>query len=203
MSMNNDQLNDENLCACVEALVCALKYRDEHTQMHSQRVIGLSEEIGVACSLLETEISLLKISACFHDVGKIGIADKILLKTTAFSSEEWEVMKSHSEIGEKIVKKLLAGNGNGDVIAKAVRHHHEHFDGSGYPDQLSQDQIPLFSRIISVADSYDAMTDTRPYHKCKSHIQVMEVIVSEAGSKLDPYVVSKFELIIRDSKLRI
>ena len=87
--MNDIQKNYDDLCACVEALVCALKYKDEHTQLHSQRVIGLAEELGKACHLSEIEIGLLKISSNFHDIGKIGIPDKILLKPAKFSPEEW------------------------------------------------------------------------------------------------------------------
>jgi len=195
--MNDSQVNYDNLCACADALICALKFRDEHTELHSQRVIGLSEEIGKACHLSETDLNYLKMSSCFHDIGKIGIRDEILLKPTQFNPDEWDVMKTHPQIGHKIVKKLMIENG--DVIAEAVLHHHEYYCGTGYPHQLSKEQIPIMSRIIAVADSYDGMTDTRPYHHAKTHTQAMDIISSETGYKFDPYVVRKFESIIKTS----
>lgn len=200
MSMKNNTLDYEALCNCAGALMCALKHKDIYTQLHSERIVALSEKIGRACKLEETEISMLKVSACFHDIGKIGISDEILLKQAKLNPEEWVLMKTHSEKGEDIVNKLEMSNCS--VIAGAVRHHHEYFNGSGYPDQLSGEKIPILSRIISVADSYDAMTQTRPYHKSIPHQQTMEILFEEKGYKSDPYVANKFEAIIKNSSYK-
>lgn len=194
-------LDSNNLCVCTQALVRALWHRDIYTHLHSERVTNLSELLGKACDLEEHEIDLLKISACFHDLGKVGTPDEILLKPGKLNEEEWEAIKLHSENGEDIVKRLHLDNN--ELIAKAIRHHHEHFQGSGYPDQLSGEDIPLFSRIISVADSYDAMSMTRSYHKARSHKEVMKILLEEKGKKSDPYIFNKFEQIIETSDYKV
>jgi HD-GYP domain-containing protein (c-di-GMP phosphodiesterase class II) len=191
MQLKSDQLANES---STMALVCALKYRDEHTQMHSQRVIELAKALGVLCGLTATEMGSLKSAACLHDIGKIGIPDGILLKPAALDEDEWDVMKSHSAKGEDIVRNLnVAGS---EQVALAVRHHHENFDGSGYPDQLAGEDIPLFSRIISITDSFDAMADTRPYHQSRTCRQIMNVMHSEQG-KFDPWLLTRFEIVVK------
>ncbi len=191
----------ETLCKCSSALVCALKHRDAHTQMHSDRVVSLAEEIGTACQLPKNDTEILKVAACFHDIGKIGIPDDILLKPSKHDADEWEVMKTHSEIGEDIVKRLELEHGS--IVARAVRHHHEYFNGAGYPDRLLGEQIPLFARIISISDSYDAMTSTRPYHKAKTHQQTTDILKQEKGVKFDPDILNSFLSIIENSKNRV
>ncbi|MFT6984623.1 MAG: HD-GYP domain-containing protein (c-di-GMP phosphodiesterase class II) [Psychromonas sp.] len=183
-----------------EALTCALKHRDLYTQLHSQRVIALSEALGTACQLSATEIDILKISASLHDIGKIGTPDQILLKAGKLDPEQWLIMKSHSQMGEDIIKKLDIKNTQ--TIANIVRHHHEHYDGQGYPDQLAGEQIPLLSRIISVADSYDAITESRPYHQAKTHQRAMQILHGEKGTKLDPKLVELFTLLIETSQYK-
>ena len=141
-------------------LSVALGQRDEHTSLHSDRVVLLSAELGQHIGLSDHELELLSLAARFHDLGKIGIPDKILLKPAAFEQDEWACMKQHAVIGERII---LAIEGEmTPTVARSVRHHHEHFDGSGYPDKLLGSAIPLYSRIISVTDSYDAMVASRP-----------------------------------------
>jgi len=196
--MSVTKLDYVALNACSKALVCALKHRDSHTQLHSQRVIDLSECLGKACGLYDMDIGILKMAACFHDIGKIGIPDEILLKAGKLDSEEWDVMKTHSENGEDIVRGLEMEGCN--IISLAVRHHHEHYNGCGYPDQISGDEIPIFSRIISVADSFDAMAETRPYHKARAHQQVMDIMSVENGIKFDPYVFNKLQSIVKESQ---
>ncbi|MBL1141052.1 MAG: HD-GYP domain-containing protein [Proteobacteria bacterium] len=196
-----DNNNYEVLCLYTEALSCALKHRDAHTQLHSQRIVLLSEELGKSCSLSENEIFILKIASCLHDIGKIGIPDNILLKQGKHNPEEWEIMKSHSTKGADIVKKLPINNT--ELISNIVRHHHEHYDGCGYPDKLSGENIPIMARIISVTDSYDAMTDTRPYHPAKTHKKAIEILNDEKGNKSDPYVLNKFLSRIETSSYRV
>ncbi len=188
--MTKIKSNFQTLCLTTQALACALKHRDTHTQLHADRVITLSVKLGKACKLTNSELAILKLSACLHDIGKIGIPDNILLKPDKFNAEEWGVMKSHSEIGADIVSRL--GLDESTAVSEAIRHHHENFNGSGYPANISGESIPIQSRIISIADSYDAMREARPYHQPRSHKEVMSKLLDEKCEKYDPYILNKF-----------
>lgn len=182
------------------SLTVALGARDHHTRLHCDRVVQLSTELGRYIELSERELGELSLGAQFHDLGKIGIPDTVLRKPEPFEAEEWECMKQHVLIGEQIV---LAINGDHSrEIARTVRHHHEYFDGSGYPDSLSGTEIPLYSRIISLADSYDAMIETRPYHRPRPHRDVMDILSREAGHKHDPDLLHAFRALIETSPMR-
>jgi HD-GYP domain-containing protein (c-di-GMP phosphodiesterase class II) len=182
------------------SLVTALGARDRHTRAHSDRVVQLTAELGLHIELSEYELEMLGLGAQFHDLGKIGIPDKVLRKPAAFEEDEWACMKRHAVIGEQII---LAINGEKSPdIARTVRHHHEHFDGSGYPDGLRGSAIPLYSRIISLADSYDAMIETRAYHQPRLHREVMDILSSESGSKHDPDLLHAFCAAIEKSAMR-
>jgi HD-GYP domain-containing protein (c-di-GMP phosphodiesterase class II) len=181
-------------------LAVALGHRDHHTLLHSDRVVQLSAELGCHISLSEHELELLSLGAQFHDLGKIGIPDKVLHKPKPFELDEWECMKQHALIGERIV--LTIDCGKSSEVAKAVRHHHEHFDGSGYPDCLTGSAIPLYARIISLTDSYDAMIETRPYHHRRSHFEVMDILTQESGIKHDPDLLHAFTAVIEKSEYR-
>lgn len=177
------------------ALGVALDERDHYTQSHSRRVVGFARLIGLSCGLEQADLQALELGAFFHDIGKIGIPDHVLLKPERFTAADMEVMKDHAVKGEGIVRQL--GLEAGDLIARVVRHHHEHFDGGGYPDALQGEDIPILARIISVADSYDAMTETRPYHEARPAAEVLEIMAGEAGSKLDPYLVNKLRRLVK------
>ena len=182
------------------SLATALGARDEHTRLHSDRVVQLSLELGVHIELSEDELEILTLGAQFHDLGKIGIPDIVLRKPAPFEQAEWECMKQHTVIGEQII---LAINGaKSPEIARTVRHHHENFDGSGYPDGLRGTEIPLYSRIISLTDSYDAMVETRPYHQPRTHQEVMDILKGEAGTKHDPDLLHAFCAVIEKSSMR-
>lgn len=181
-------------------LTVALGERDHHTRRHSDRVVRLAAELGIHLRLSERELELLTLGAQFHDLGKIGIPDRILRKPTPFEANEWECMKQHAEIGERII--LAIDDEKSADVARTVRHHHENFDGTGYPDRLAGSAIPLFSRIISLADSYDAMAETRPYHQPRQHQSVMDVLNSEAGTKHDPDLLQAFCAFIENSEMR-
>ncbi|PLY11168.1 MAG: phosphohydrolase [Arcobacter sp.] len=193
---------EENVvCECSKALLLALGQKDEHTQLHSERVVELSSEVGIALKLDINQIKTLRISAAFHDIGKIGIPDNVLLKPSSFNDEEWEIMKSHAINSEKIVNTLDFENS--DIIAKAVRHHHEYYNGNGYPDRLKGESIPIYSRIISLADSYDAMSSPRPYHNKRLHAEIMKILEEENGIKHDPKIFEIFKNIIQISKYKV
>lgn len=182
-------------------LTVALGERDHHTRQHSERVVALSVELGRHLRLAGDELDLLSLGAQFHDLGKIGIPDQILRKPAAFEAAEWECMKQHATIGERII--LAIGDERSPDVAQIVRHHHERFDGSGYPDGLSGNAIPLLARIVALADSYDAMAVTRPYHQARSHLAVMDILSSEAGSKHDPDLLHAFCTVIEKSDQRV
>jgi len=187
----------EALYTYTKALSVALAYRDPMTRLHSDRVLGLAVALGERCSLSGRELGILKIGASFHDIGKIGIPDRILLKPASFDGTEWSVMRQHAEIGEKII---LATEIDGAPEAAAViRHHHERYDGQGYPDKLAGEAIPIASRIISIVDSYDAMAVTRSYHRAKNHAEVMAVLYEESGTKHDPRLLRVFAAVIEAS----
>lgn len=183
-----------------KALSVALGYRDLLTRLHSERVRGLSEAIGIGCNLSKREMGILKVAASFHDIGKIGIPDQILLKPSPLDEVELEKMKQHSEIGEKIMASTeLEGSQQASLV---IRHHHEHYNGLGYPDRLSGKEIPVHSRIITIADSYDAMAVTRSYHQSKTHPEIMAVLEKETGEKHDPELMGIFCGIIESSKFK-
>jgi len=188
------------LQAMAQSLTVALGERDRHTRIHSERVVQLSAELASHLDFTQRELDLLALGAQFHDIGKIGIPDHVLLKPSAFEEDEWECMKQHTLIGERIV--LALGNDKSTEVARMVRHHHEHYDGSGYPDQLVGTDIPVFSRIIALTDSYDAIALTRPYHRARRHSQIMDILASESGSKHDPDLLHAFNAVIEKSDMR-
>lgn len=198
--METDDSGYSTLFRYTKALTAALGYRDTSTQLHSERVLGLSTEIGTRLGLSRADMGVLKISASFHDIGKIGIPDHILLKPTRFDEAEWERMKEHTEMGEKI---LLATEMIGARQAsQAIRHHHENYNGKGYPDNIAGEQIPIPSRIISIADSYDAMSETRAYHRPKAHGEIMRIMHLETGEKFDPSLMRIFDELIESSSFK-
>lgn len=183
-----------------KALSVALGYRDHLTRLHSERVLGLSEEIGVCVGLSNNDLGILKIAASLHDIGKIGIPDHILLNTSKLDKDEWDKIKQHSEFGERILAATeIEGSKQASLV---IRHHHEHYNGMGYPDRQSGENISICSRIISIADSYDAMAETRSYHHSRTHSEIMAILHKETGEKHDPELMSIFCKIIESSKFK-
>ncbi len=178
-----------------------MQARDPATGRHCHRVVALSVALAQACGLAEEEWEVVAIAARLHDVGKIGTPDRVLHSPHRLDKEDWEIMKAHAAVGAAIIMQTAMPRR--EAIARAVRHHHEHFDGSGYPDGLSGHDIPLHARIISLADSYDALGDARPYHPARTHAQIMRILRQEAGSKCDPDLLRVFEAMIRHSPLRV
>src|SRR5262245_13712313 len=143
----------------------ALGKRDHPTRLHCGRVAGLCLELARRCGLPARDLRILQIAATLHDVGKIGIPGHVLAKSTTLSPEEWAIMKTHSANGQRII--VAAGLNDGDEIGLVVRHHHERYDGCGYPDGLTGEAIPLLARIIAIADTYDAMARNRVYRDAR------------------------------------
>lgn len=183
------------------ALFAAMHARDAATGRHCHRVVALSVALAHACGLNEDERETVAVAARLHDLGKIGTPDRVLFSPRRLEKEDWEIMKAHAAVGADII--LHSDMPQRERIAQAVRHHHEHFDGSGYPDGLAGHAIPLSARIISLADSYDALGDARPYHPARTHVEIMRILNLEAGAKCDPDLLRVFENMIRHSPLRV
>jgi diguanylate cyclase (GGDEF)-like protein len=167
------------------ALARAVDAKDSYTRSHSETVSALCGMIGAELELSPERLDQLKLAGLLHDVGKIGIADAILQKPGPLTDDEFEVMKKHSTIGESIVESAELGK-----HARWVRHHHERVDGSGYPDALADKQIPLESRVILVADAFEAMTSDRPYRMARPPEEAIAELERGAGTQFDPECVA-------------
>lgn len=178
----------ENLFSTLSAFVKAVEARDAYTKEHSSRVAEMAMVLGRELGCSEEEINLLSFAGRLHDIGKIGIRDNILLKPGRLTDEEFEIIKEHPAIGASIVSQL----GLWDRETQIIRHHHERFDGSGYPDGLKGVAIPFLSRIMSVADAYDAMASDRAYRKKLDLEKVSSIIREGSGAQFDPRVVDAF-----------
>ncbi len=166
-----------------------LDERDHYTAVHSQSVAKLAVKIGQQMGLPEGELEKIDIAAKVHDIGKIAVPDSILLKPGSLSNEEWVTMKKHPVISAELIEGLSIYS----HVADAVRHEHEHWDGSGYPDGLKGEDIPLLSRIITAADVYDALSTDRPYRKAYSKEKSIDIIKASSGKVLDPEVAKALE----------
>lgn len=155
---------------------------------HSTRVSWICQEIGIAMGLVEAEINKLKTCGLLHDVGKVAIDDSILKKTEALTEQDWFEIKRHSDIGFKILNPFP---GMSD-IARCVLFHHERIDGKGYPRGISKEEIPFISRVVAVADAFDAMTNERVYKKALSKNQALIELEKNKGTQFDPDVVDIF-----------
>ena len=198
--MGQSQSAYEALFTYTRVLSRTLGYRDSYTQLHSNRVQGLAAELGRHCGLSADEMQLLNVAAAFHDIGKVGVPDAILFKDDRLVDGEWRLMQEHPRIGENIMAALSVDGAK--EVAQVIRHHHERHNGQGYPDGLAGDEIPLLSRIISIADNYDAMAETRAYHRGRPHQTVMATMKQETGDKHDPELMDVFNYMIEHSPYR-
>ena len=168
----------------ITSLAFALDAKDSYTNGHSERVAGISTIIGRELESPRDLCEKIRIAGLIHDIGKIGIPETILNKTEPLTEEEFNIIKSHCEVGERILQPVVD-----DIdILKMVRHHHERYDGRGYPDGLSGTQIPIGARILAVADSYDAMTTDRSYRKAMKPEEVITEMERSKWSHFDPAV---------------
>lgn len=181
------KISRERQLEVLHDLNSALESKDPYTHGHSQRVERHAYRTAFAMGLTTQEIEDLRRAAGLHDVGKIRIPDRILRKPTGLTIEERVVVEEHVVVGAWMVSQVA----NADVVS-AVRHHHERWDGAGYPDGLAGSRIPLYARIIAVADAYDAITSTRPYRVSSDREFAVDVLRDAAGTQFDPEVVEAF-----------
>jgi HD-GYP domain-containing protein (c-di-GMP phosphodiesterase class II) len=166
----------------------ALEERNIETMEHMDRTRQLAISLGINIGLPDYLLNDLSLLALLHDIGKLGIPDEILLKPGPLNAQEWEVMKNHSEKGYHIASSIPEMIS----IAQAILHHHEHWNGRGYPYGLQGEEIPLLSRIISIVDAFDVMTHDRPYHQAITPTDALKEIRSCAGSQFDPELARVF-----------
>jgi len=172
----------------ITSLAFAIDAKDHYTQGHSQKVSAYAVLMAEALSLSEGEVEEIRLAAILHDVGKVGIPETILNKSGPLNPDEWETMKTHVHFGAKILEPLRAAM----RIRQIVRHHHEFFDGSGYPDGLSGSQIPLGARIISIADAYDTITSDRTYKKGRTAEEAFAELERCSGTQFEAELVKVF-----------
>jgi len=177
-----------NILDTFKSLVTSIHLRDHYTERHSAHVTELVVKTAKALQCSEKEIESLRIAGILHDIGKIAIPDKILLKEGRLSDEEYAIIKDHPVIGENILKPVMLI----DAERKTIRHHHERWNGKGYPDRLSGEDIPFLSRIISVVDSFDAMTSNRPYRKALKIDDAIGELQKNRDTQFDKNVVDAF-----------
>ncbi len=187
---NNEQIVSQNhLMELANSLAGAIDAKDPYTKGHSTSVSRYSEALARAVNLPEDEVQRIKLGALLHDVGKIGIPETVLKKPDKLSDEEWQIMKQHPVIG---AEKVLAPNAALRDLIPMVKYHHEHVDGSGYPEHLKGDNIPLAARIVAVADTFHALISDRPYRKGMSVEKACEILKDGAGKFWDRDLVRQF-----------
>jgi putative nucleotidyltransferase with HDIG domain len=193
----NELLEHANL-SFAGALVAALDARDQYTAGHSAAVADYARDIACELNMSPKEQELIHLCGLVHDIGKVGLPAGILEKAGPLTASERSIVEEHSVIGERILAKV---EGYAE-IARVVRHHHERIDGMGYPDRLAGKTIPTMSRILAVADAFDAMTSARPYRDAMPAALALFRLKSDAGSQFDEVVVSAFESLLR-SKIEL
>jgi len=187
---NNEQIVSQNhLLEMVTSLASAIDAKDTYTKGHSTSVSRYAEALARAINLPELEVKRISLGALLHDVGKIGTPENVLRKPTHLSEEEWEIMKQHPVIG---AEKVLMPNESLRDLIPIVKYHHEHWDGSGYPEKLKGEEIPFSARIVAIADSFHALISDRPYRKGLSVTKACEILKMGAGIQWDSSLVRQF-----------
>lgn len=181
-----------NFYGILKSLVNALEAKDLYTGKHSERVTRYALRIGGKLDCSATQMEALQTVGYLHDIGKIGIADSILNKPGSLTVEEYELVKRHPTIGDSIVSEL----GLSPEERAIIRHHHERWDGTGYPDGLAEEEIPLLARIVMVADAFDAMTSKRAYRNSMSRKEAVQELQRNKGKQFDADVVDAFQEVI-------
>lgn len=199
LSLVEGELRERLFAPTVASVLAnAIEVRDEGMEGHTERLAGLALELGRELGLTERELETLELGAVLHDVGKIGIPDRILMKPGPLSPDERQVMETHAVIGDRMLASLEPLG----TVRSIVRHHHERWDGTGYPDRLAADEIPVLARIVAIADSIEAMSGERPYRPPKNEAEVVAELEAGRGRQWDPELVEVVLALIREQRLR-
>jgi HD-GYP domain-containing protein (c-di-GMP phosphodiesterase class II) len=183
----------------IVALANSIDSKDAYTRGHSQRVGDVAVEIGRELSLPERQLKQLQYGGILHDIGKIGIVESILCKQSRLTDAEMAIMREHPAIGDSIIGPVSFLSG----VRSCVRSHHERWDGTGYPDKIKGEDIPLLARIVACADTFDACTSTRPYQKAMPLEQAMQILDKLSGAQLDPKVVAALRSVLQKKGVRL
>jgi putative nucleotidyltransferase with HDIG domain len=184
---------DGVLLTSLQMMAQAVDLKDPYTSHHSQRVSRYATRLARTLGVPEEEVERIRYGALMHDIGKIGISGRVIRKPGKLTPEEQALMRTHSSVSADIIAPL-------EILGKSatmVRHHHENWDGTGYPDGLKGEEIPLASRIIFVADAFDALATDRPYRKGANREHAVSVIKENSGTQFDPLVVEALERVYR------
>jgi putative nucleotidyltransferase with HDIG domain len=176
------------------SLIRVLEARDHYTRGHSEKVAEYAAKIAKELMMTRDRIELVKEAAILHDIGKLGVQETILNKKEKLTEQEWEAIRRHPLIGEDILRPVLLDK----EILDIIRGHHERYDGKGYPDKLKGDDINVFSKILSVADAYDAMTSPRPYRPALTQEEAIRELEENKGTQFDPLIVDTFVNILKE-----
>lgn len=176
----------ESFYGTVRALVATIEAKDDYTKGHSERVTAYALKIGRKIGLSKNDLQVLELACLLHDVGKIGVMERVLVKPGPLNVEERFIIERHPEIGARIIENIRQS----ETISEIVRRHHERYDGKGYPEHVSGDEIPLTARILAVADTLDAMTSKRPYRETPSMEELMNTLRAEQGKQFDAQVAA-------------
>ena len=187
---------DIELVASIKTLISVINAKDRYTYGHSERVVLYCRLLAEKLNLNEEDKKTLIYSAYMHDIGKINISKEILTKSMPLTDEEWESLKKHTEDGIEIIKPVKSL----ENVIPIILHHHERYNGSGYPSNLKGEEIPYLSRVLCVVDSFDAMTSNRPYNARKTYEQAIEEVRKYSGVQFDPEISAKFIEVINENK---
>lgn len=179
------------------ALARSIEGKDPYTQGHCERLSEYACWLGERLALPQDQLTALHRAGIVHDIGKVAVPDAILLKPAKLTEEEWKVMREHPAVGERICAPLKSFR----LVLPIIRHHHEKLDGSGYPDGLKGEEIPLTARILQIVDVYDALTTARPYKKALSSSEALETMEAEVTKGWwDPHIFAEFKLVVANAK---
>lgn len=192
-------LNDELISVetTLVAMANAIEAKDPYTEGHIERVASYASALGKEIGLSDRDRQSLRKAGILHDVGKIGVRESVLLKAGPLTKEEFDHVKLHPIASERICRPLAQSKS----ILEVIRHHHERYDGKGYPDGLTGDEIPIGARIMAIADAYDALTSDRPYRERLSEQQALCVLKEEAGKQFDPELALTFVQMVESGAL--
>lgn len=197
MAGDLDAAREQNInyfYSVIQTLVRTVEAKDQYTRGHSERVAQYAAGIATKMGMSRDDVNFIRQAAILHDIGKIGVQDDILNKRGSLTDEERRIVNQHPEVGEEIIKPVALL----PQLASVIRGHHERYDGTGYPDRLKGEAINIFSQIICVADSYDAMTSTRAYRRARTRAEALEEIRKNRGTQFDPRVVDAFLALVED-----